>query len=94
MQSDPDGFSQVVLEQISRPEERRCPIARASNEIVELLSEHWAIFAPGCKPHSCSSVGFDLTSSFRLNVDDLPTILPELLQGPYLGPQLFFTNVE
>jgi engulfment/cell motility protein 1 len=39
---------QVVLEQISRPEERRCPIAKASNEIVELLSEHWAIFAPGC----------------------------------------------
>lgn len=39
---------QVVLEQTSRPEERRCPIAKASNEIVELLSEHWAIFAPGC----------------------------------------------
>jgi engulfment and cell motility protein 1 len=37
------------LEQISRPEERRCPIAKASNEIVELLSEHWAIFAPGCE---------------------------------------------
>jgi engulfment/cell motility protein 1 len=45
--NDPDAFSQVVLEQISRPEERRCPIAKASNEIVELLSEHWAIFAPG-----------------------------------------------
>ncbi|EGN96731.1 hypothetical protein SERLA73DRAFT_75603 [Serpula lacrymans var. lacrymans S7.3] len=44
---DPEFFSKVVLEQISRPEERRCPIARASNEIVELLSEHWAIFAPG-----------------------------------------------
>lgn len=39
---------QVVLEQLSRPPERRCPIARASNEIVELLSEHWAIFAPAC----------------------------------------------
>jgi len=37
----------MVLEQLSRPAERRCPIARASNEIVELLSEHWAIFAPG-----------------------------------------------
>ncbi|KAJ6607513.1 hypothetical protein B0H10DRAFT_2071628 [Mycena sp. CBHHK59/15] len=32
----------------SRPPTRRCPIAKASNEIVELLSEHWAIFAPGC----------------------------------------------
>ena len=39
---------QVVLEQLSRPEERRCPIARASIEIVQILSEHWAIYAPGC----------------------------------------------
>lgn len=46
---DPDYFATVVTEQISRPPERRCPIARASNEIVELLSEHWAIFAPGCE---------------------------------------------
>ncbi|KAF8825772.1 hypothetical protein HHX47_DHR6000422 [Lentinula edodes] len=38
---------QVVLEQLSRPVERQCPIAKASNEVVELLSEHWAIFAPG-----------------------------------------------
>jgi engulfment/cell motility protein 1 len=45
---DPDYFATIVTEQISRPPERRCPIARASNEIVELLSEHWAIFAPGC----------------------------------------------
>ncbi|KAJ3823203.1 ELMO/CED-12 family-domain-containing protein [Lentinula raphanica] len=44
---DPD-FSKVVLEQLSRAVERRCPIAKASNEVVELLSEHWAIFAPGC----------------------------------------------
>lgn len=46
VESDPD-FSKVVLEQLSRSEERRCPIAKASNEVVELLSEHWAIFAPG-----------------------------------------------
>jgi len=45
--SDPDSFSKVVLEQISRPVERRCPVAKASNEVVELLAEHWAIFAPG-----------------------------------------------
>lgn len=37
-----------MLEQMSRPIEKRCQIARASNEAVELLSEHWAIFAPGC----------------------------------------------
>jgi len=46
VQSDPD-FPKIILEQLSRPEERRCPIAKASNEVVELLSEHWAIFAPG-----------------------------------------------
>ncbi|KAJ3510838.1 hypothetical protein NLJ89_g4449 [Agrocybe chaxingu] len=41
VESDPD-FSKL-----SRPAERRCPLAKASNEVVELLSEHWAIFAPG-----------------------------------------------
>ncbi|KAJ4469589.1 ELMO/CED-12 family-domain-containing protein [Lentinula aciculospora] len=46
VERDPD-FSKMVLEQLSRPAERRCPIAKASNEVVELLSEHWAIFAPG-----------------------------------------------
>ncbi|KAL1733972.1 ELMO/CED-12 family-domain-containing protein [Schizophyllum commune] len=46
VQSNPE-FSKLVYEQLSRPQERRCPIARASNEVVELLSEHWAIFAPG-----------------------------------------------
>jgi engulfment/cell motility protein 1 len=46
VRDDPEFFSKVVLEQLSRSEERRCPIARASNEIVELLSEHWVIFAP------------------------------------------------
>jgi hypothetical protein len=44
----PMNLLQLVLEQLSRPQERRCPIAKASNEVVELLSEHWAIFAPGC----------------------------------------------
>lgn len=46
VESDPD-FPKVIVEQLSRGEERRCPIAKASNEVVELLSEHWAIFAPG-----------------------------------------------
>lgn len=45
VEADIDFFSKVVSEQISRPPERRCPIAKASNEIVELLSEHWAIYA-------------------------------------------------
>ncbi|KAF9525327.1 ELMO/CED-12 family-domain-containing protein [Crepidotus variabilis] len=40
-------FPKMLLEQLSRPEERRCPVAKASNEVVELLSEHWAIFGSG-----------------------------------------------
>ncbi|TFL05385.1 ELMO/CED-12 family-domain-containing protein [Pterulicium gracile] len=47
VQHDRDYFSKVIVEQVGRPKERRCPIAKASNEVVELLSEHWAIFAPG-----------------------------------------------
>ncbi|KAF9454260.1 hypothetical protein P691DRAFT_809803 [Macrolepiota fuliginosa MF-IS2] len=43
---DPD-FSKLVLEQLSRLGERRCPLGKASNEVVELLSVHWSIFAPG-----------------------------------------------
>ncbi|KAF8966320.1 ELMO/CED-12 family-domain-containing protein [Flammula alnicola] len=54
VEGDPD-FPKVILEQLSRPEERRCPIAKASNEVVELLSEHWAIFAPGCIPQTDST---------------------------------------
>ncbi|KIM26137.1 hypothetical protein M408DRAFT_330723 [Serendipita vermifera MAFF 305830] len=47
VQADPSRFAQLVLEQNSRAMERRCPIARASNEVVEILSDHWSIFAPG-----------------------------------------------
>lgn len=46
VRSEPD-FAKLVLEQLSRPQERRCPIAKASNEVVDLLADHWAIFAPG-----------------------------------------------
>ncbi|GBE86653.1 hypothetical protein SCP_0905330 [Sparassis crispa] len=45
--TDPDYWAKVVQEQISRSKERRCPIAKASNEVADLLSEHWAIYAPG-----------------------------------------------
>lgn len=47
VQTDPARFAQMVLEQNSRAAERRCPVARASNEVVEILSDHWSIFAPG-----------------------------------------------
>ena len=62
--------AKVVLEQLNRPPERRCPVARASNEVVELLCEHWEIFAPGCAlvpfillRHSLISVFADSTST-------------------------------
>ncbi|EIW58176.1 uncharacterized protein TRAVEDRAFT_167623 [Trametes versicolor FP-101664 SS1] len=44
---DPEYWANVVQEQLSRSEERRCPIGRASNEVADLLSEHWSIYAPG-----------------------------------------------
>ncbi|KAI0765665.1 ELMO/CED-12 family-domain-containing protein [Trametes elegans] len=48
VEKDPDYWAKVVQEQLSRPEERRCPIGKASNEVTDLLSEHWSIYAPGC----------------------------------------------
>lgn len=75
----------VVLEQLNRPEERRCPVAKASNEVVELLCEHWEIFAPGCMWHFISDIRIlcDLTAScnLRFNVNDIPAIFLELLQS-------------
>ncbi|KAI0676076.1 ELMO/CED-12 family-domain-containing protein [Trametes maxima] len=47
VERDPDYWAKVVQEQLSRSEERRCPIGKASNEVTDLLSEHWAIYAPG-----------------------------------------------
>lgn len=76
-------FANVIQEQLSRAPERRCPIVKASNEVVDLLSEHWAIFGPGCKLIFLT-YGFSLVSSliscgsFRLDVDDLPAVLPQL----------------
>lgn len=51
-----DYFAEVVLEQLSRPAERRCLVAKASNEVVELLSEHYQIFAPGCELRDLSFI--------------------------------------
>lgn len=47
VQDDPDYFAKVVLEQVSRAPEKRCPVARASNEVVEVLADHWSIFGLG-----------------------------------------------
>ncbi|KAI0306061.1 ELMO/CED-12 family-domain-containing protein [Multifurca ochricompacta] len=50
VQSDPEFFSKVVQEQNSRPSQRQCPLARASNEVVELLSEYWDATSPVFQP--------------------------------------------
>ncbi|KAI0832131.1 ELMO/CED-12 family-domain-containing protein [Trametes gibbosa] len=47
VERDPDYWANVVQEQLSRSEERRCPIGKASNEVTDLLAEHWSIYAPG-----------------------------------------------
>lgn len=59
----------MIQEQLSRVEERRCPIAKASNEVVELLSEHWNIFAPGCR----SNLPFFRSSTLCFSADSTST---------------------
>ncbi|CBQ68916.1 related to engulfment and cell motility gene 1 protein [Sporisorium reilianum SRZ2] len=43
VRSDPDLYSKIILEQINRPEERRCMLARASIEVTSILADHWNI---------------------------------------------------
>lgn len=38
-----DNFHSVVLEQLARPSDRRCPLGRASAECVKILYEHYKI---------------------------------------------------
>jgi len=42
---DREDFSKMILAQANRDPQRRCPFAQASNEVVELLAEHWNIFS-------------------------------------------------
>ena len=79
--ADPEKFAQQILEQNSRSLERRCPIGQASNEVVEVLSEHWQVFAPGCECHPLLSDVFLLKPNRRFDLNYLSTILPQLLQG-------------
>ncbi|TKY88819.1 hypothetical protein EX895_002060 [Sporisorium graminicola] len=43
VRSDPETYSKIILEQINRPEERRCMLARASIEVTSILADHWNI---------------------------------------------------
>ena len=45
----------MILEQLNRQSERRCPVAMASNEVVELLADHWSVYSAGRKSYSSSS---------------------------------------
>lgn len=87
-------YAQVVQEQLSRPEERRCPIAKASNEVTDLLSEHWAIYAPGCAYQCARAVASVPDIGDRLNLDNLPALLPQLLQGACARDAVLPPHVE
>ncbi len=43
VRSDPDLYAKIILEQINRPEERRCMLARVSIEVTSILADHWDI---------------------------------------------------
>ena len=93
MRSDLDFFADVVLEQLNRPPERRCPIAQASNEVVELLSEHWAVFAPGCK-YGCASILKFVADDFlsaRFYFLIFPTILSIIGSCTCTGSQVLYS---
>lgn len=75
---------QLVMEQLSRPEERRCPLGKASNEVVELLSVHWNIFAPGCQ-YSHGVLRHRANNGRRFYIHNIPTLFSGFLQGPLPG---------
>ncbi|KAI9323194.1 ELMO/CED-12 family-domain-containing protein [Dichotomocladium elegans] len=40
---NPDYFAKIILQQLHRPEDKRCPFAKANIEAMELLCAHWDI---------------------------------------------------
>ena len=53
-------FARLVLEQLSRPESHRCPIGKASSDVVEALLEHW-----DASDHSTATTLAPLLLSFK-----------------------------
>ncbi|PWY97012.1 hypothetical protein BCV70DRAFT_203236 [Testicularia cyperi] len=43
VRADPELYAKIVLEQINRSDERRCPFGRASIEVTEILADYWQI---------------------------------------------------
>ncbi|CAG8475045.1 7244_t:CDS:10 [Paraglomus brasilianum] len=54
MKKDTEYYQKTILEQINRPAERRCPFARTSIEVTELLCDYWDI-----------STGYTTSTSFQ-----------------------------
>ncbi|CAG8820356.1 14372_t:CDS:2, partial [Gigaspora margarita] len=54
MKKNQDEYQKTILEQINRPAERRCPFAKTSIEVTELLCDHWDI-----------STGYTTSTSFQ-----------------------------
>ncbi|KAG9291106.1 hypothetical protein G9A89_012978 [Geosiphon pyriformis] len=54
MKRDTEYYQKTILEQINRPVERRCPFAKTSIEVTELLCDYWDI-----------STGYTTSTSFQ-----------------------------
>ncbi|CAG8723017.1 18589_t:CDS:2, partial [Acaulospora morrowiae] len=54
MKCDTEKYQKTILEQINRPAERRCPFAKTSIEVTELLCDYWDI-----------STGYTTSTSFQ-----------------------------
>ena len=81
-----DGFQKLLLEQSTKPEEQRCPIARASLAVTLILFEHFEV-----EKADVDDAKFQLSFESRLNFDRV--FKPLILQWPLLhnaGLQAFF----
>ena len=81
-----DGFQKLLLEQSTKPEEQRCPIARASLAVTLILFEHFEV-----EKADVDDAKFQLSFESRLNFDKV--FKPLILQWPLLhnaGLQAFF----
>ncbi|RGB42768.1 ELMO/CED-12 family-domain-containing protein [Rhizophagus diaphanus] len=54
MKKDIDDYQKTILEQHNRPAERRCPFAKTSIEVTELLCDYWDV-----------STGYTTSTSFQ-----------------------------
>lgn len=81
-----DGFQKLLLEQLTKLAEQRCPIARASLAVTSILCEHFEI-----EKADVDDAKFQLSFESRTNFDKL--FKPLILQWPLLhiaGLQAFF----